>query len=67
MALNGNLLYASALDGLRVYDVTDPTAPKLLTTVGMSESVLRIYGNELIGLQNNVRSWIISVYPWLIR
>ena len=28
----------------------------------MNASVLRINGNELVALQNNVRSWIISVY-----
>jgi uncharacterized membrane protein len=59
---NGNLLYVGAADGIRVYDVTDPTAPKLISTVGMSASVLRIHGNELVGLQNNISSWIVSVY-----
>ena len=29
VALNGNLLYASASDGIRVYDVTNPASPQL--------------------------------------
>ena len=61
VAQNGNLLYVGAADGIRVYDVTDPSQPQLLRTVGQGAAVLRVHGDTLIALQG-VSNFVVSIY-----
>jgi uncharacterized membrane protein/transglutaminase-like putative cysteine protease len=61
---NGNLLYVGASDGIRIYDITDPTNPQLVRTFGTTATLFKIHGDKLYaltpgGAQGNI---VVSIY-----
>lgn len=48
---NGNFVYAGGNDGIRIYDMTDPTAPQLVRTFGTFGQMLEIHGGKLYSMR----------------
>ncbi|SIO57707.1 LVIVD repeat-containing protein [Singulisphaera sp. GP187] len=61
---NGNLLYVGANDGIRVYDITNPSQPQLVRTVGTTADLLKMRGDRLYALKAGgaFGSIVVSIY-----
>ncbi len=48
---NGNYVYSGGNDGIRVYDMTDPSAPQLVRTFGTFGQMLEVHNGKLYSMR----------------